>query len=829
MQQLTLLQETIEQCLQAAVRREGGHGSGEATVLQGLALRTQKLRRAWDRPQAVGLFGPSQAGKSFLVGALLAHEMGSLAVQTRDQTLDFLKEINPAKGVESTGVVTRFTQRDDHKLRKGDFVCRMLSLEVLLESMATGFLVECTAPAPDAERVERALRDARMASGPAAPARFAEAWKATWHDLGKKYKDRHAYLSELRRSATLSKGDWIADVRTVSGWLLVFSLLWGGPGHAPDLDAVMRMLVEGLITLDFAETVEVPLAHVRASSDKPSIIDAGCLNAAGHHGSQVPVFTDQGRDVTLDPGVLSALIAEIRLFFPPVQGSLLDKADVLDFPGGRALKGINGFGKAELSTGKLEHAIEVYKRGKLTFLFEQYALDREITALVLCSPGPTKPEAVQLQSQVENWVEIRNGSPTPHAPEEIESPSLFLAMTKFDMSLGALRSDNAKDRWEARVQEACIDFWTRSQSAWTQNWGGKARPFNNLYWIRNPYADQMQTLKPGDTDYERVREGYFGARAVERHIKAPDAKWSAVEGTDDSGMPRSGVPLLSAEVKRKLAVDVKRIELTREAEAIRKELLTVLRSLVPSRDEAEARARLVEHAKALTDAIDVEMSRKASGTPFGQLVDALVVPTSEIRVELGVVIDTVLPMSIKASDKVKKVLVHILKWWDKRARERLSEAQLGVAPASVDFFLRELCTSKQLVPVLGNALLPYFSRTQVDVALLSEILQVKIADSMLSVFAPRPRGTPKGPIRLSYSETASTGGASVDWSDVSFDDTADTGAAVVFAGRAQYEHWKSNLGEFYLKNLGGKDASAANDPHMQALVQAMSRIEQLSL
>ena len=54
------------------------------------------------------------------------------------------------------------------------------------------------------------------------------------------------------------------------------------------------------------------------------------------------------------------------------------------------MRGINGFEPGELNAGNLENAIEVFKRGKLTFLFEQFSLDREITALVLASPGPTK-------------------------------------------------------------------------------------------------------------------------------------------------------------------------------------------------------------------------------------------------------------------------------------------------------------------------------------------------------------------------------------------------------------------------------------------------------
>ena len=73
---------TLEQAITEAQAAVEGHGDAEAEslVLRDLALRARKLRRAWARKQSVGLFGPSQAGKSFLVGALLSHELGSLKV-----------------------------------------------------------------------------------------------------------------------------------------------------------------------------------------------------------------------------------------------------------------------------------------------------------------------------------------------------------------------------------------------------------------------------------------------------------------------------------------------------------------------------------------------------------------------------------------------------------------------------------------------------------------------------------------------------------------------------------------------------------------------------
>ncbi|OJY29486.1 MAG: hypothetical protein BGO98_47395 [Myxococcales bacterium 68-20] len=824
---------TLEQAIgetQAAIVGQA-EAENEALVLRDLALRTRKLRRAWARKQSVGVFGPSQAGKSFLVGALLSHELGSLEVLSRGGAVDFLKEINPAKGVESTGVVTRFSASASPPLRKGDFYCELLPLEGVLHSMATGFLVECTSPPLDVDRVERTLREARLQAGPPAAPIHARAWESVWHELTKRYQDRHPYLNELRRHPAMKDGLG-KEIGTSAGWVLVYSLLWGGPGYARDLDQLMRTLVTGIDQLGYAEAVEVGLAHVRASSDAPSVIDASCLNALGTSRTIVPATTLDGRDVALDPGVLAALIAEIRLPLRGVAGSLLDKADILDFPGGRALKGINGFGPAELNTGKLENAIEVYKRGKLTFLFEQYSLDREITSLLLCSPGPTKPEAIQLQSQVESWLSIRHGSPTPKDPKEVEQPSLFLALTKFDMSLGALRSDNAKDRWDSRVDEACVDFWARGHGSWLFNWGSKGRPFTNLFWIRNPYADQMQALKPGDPDYEAVKQGYLASRAVATYIASPEEKWLAVEGYDPtSSLPKSGVPLLSTHLRAKLSEDIKGKELAHEARAIRSELLSVLKSLTPSRDEAEARARRIEDAKQLVEAMGAEMSRRCSGAVFGEFVDLVVAPEDDVEAEVRKVLDVVMPMSIKASDKVKKVLVHVLKWWSKLAAERLRASELAIPQAHAESFVREVCTSKLILPVLGQAVFPYFARTQVDAALVATILRVKISDAMLALLTPAKRRTPESPVRLSYAEDSAESVEAVDWSNVDFDDEPSTtaqpgnGVSIVFAGNRYYSVWSQSLPDFYVKSGGTRPSLMEDASRTQRLVEVLKRVE----
>ncbi len=818
----------------AALGVETAETAHETQALRDLSIRAKKLRRAASRPQALGFFGPSQAGKSFLVGALLSHELGTLEVLSRGKTLDFLKEINPAKGVESTGVVTRFsTGPMPAPLQRGDFYCRLLSLETVLESIATGFLVECTSPPVDPERVEKVMRDARLATGTAASPIYREAWDLVWHGLSKKYQDRHPYLNELKRQPGLTTGAWKGDIRTTEGWFLVYSLLWGGHGYAPDLDKLMRMVLLGLEQVGHAEGIEAEATAVRASAQGHSLIDAACLNSIGTSKAAVTVFVSgTGGEVRIEAGVLSALIAEIHLPLRPSQGSLLDRADILDFPGGRALKGINGFGPQELSTGRLENAIEVFKRGKLTFLFEQYALDREITALCLCSPGPTKPEAIQLQMQVESWLKIRYGAATPKVPGEIDRPSLFIALTKFDMSLGALRSDNAMGRWESRVQEACVDFWARSPSSWVHHWGQKNRAFSNLFWIRNPYADQMRAIGPGDADYETIKKGYLESRAVQRHIESPLDKWSAVEG-EENGMPRSGVPLLASAFKLKLAENVKAREVAEEAASIHGELLALLKLMTPSRDESEARSRLTEAAKLLVDATAREMERRSSGAVFGELLGLLSADEGELEAEVGRMVGVLSPQSIKTSDKVKRLIVHMVKWWRDQAIERVRSSQLNLPVTAVDTFVREVCQSKKLLVTLGTNVFPFMSRTVVDANLIASILRVKIVDWMSGLGVGKERPAVSLPVRLSYAEADAPADAAeaIDWSDVNFDaeepEAIAGKAEIVFAGNRFFRRWQQHLGTFYLENGGQRLESGSADGRVTELVKILREVESI--
>ena len=253
--------------------------------------------------------------------------------------------------------------------------------------MATGFLVECTSPPLDVDRVERTLRDARLQAGPAAPPVYARAWEIVWHDLDEEVPGP-APVSERAPPAPGDAAGRRArkdDIQTLGRMGRSSTRCSGAARATPRISIeLMRTLVQGLEQLGHAEAVEVaPRARARlerrAERHRRLVPERARHSRDGRAGDR---RGRDGRDVALDPGVLAALIAEIRLPLRAVPGSLLDKADILDFPGRPRAQGHQRLRPRPSSTrASSSNAIEVYKRGKLTFLFEQYSLDREITAL----------------------------------------------------------------------------------------------------------------------------------------------------------------------------------------------------------------------------------------------------------------------------------------------------------------------------------------------------------------------------------------------------------------------------------------------------------------
>ena len=83
-------------------------------VLRRNAAEAERLEHTLSQPGCVAVFGPSQAGKSYLISVLARPEGEEALIAKFDGAvpeIDFIKSINPLGGEEATGLVTRFTLR----------------------------------------------------------------------------------------------------------------------------------------------------------------------------------------------------------------------------------------------------------------------------------------------------------------------------------------------------------------------------------------------------------------------------------------------------------------------------------------------------------------------------------------------------------------------------------------------------------------------------------------------------------------------------------------------------------------------------------------------
>lgn len=108
-------QKLVEQC-EAGIKTLAGvdewvranpqatGSSGEALLRESnrLARALRKEAATAARKMCVGVFGPSQSGKSYLISALAQDADGSLLTALGDESADFIQDINPAGGKEST-------------------------------------------------------------------------------------------------------------------------------------------------------------------------------------------------------------------------------------------------------------------------------------------------------------------------------------------------------------------------------------------------------------------------------------------------------------------------------------------------------------------------------------------------------------------------------------------------------------------------------------------------------------------------------------------------------------------------------------------------------
>ncbi|HHW75424.1 MAG TPA: type III effector HopL1 [Xanthomonadaceae bacterium] len=532
-----------------------------------LVAQAQRLEQAVQRPMCVGVFGPSQSGKSYLISALARKGAAPLLADFAGQEIDFIRDINPEGGRESTGLVTRFTlQPASDTTPAAPVRMRLLTQTDLIKILGNTYYADCDhsedEPLTQAQLTELLGELAKAAQAqPVDPLTVEDVY-----DL-QAYFER--YFKGFERVRLLRHGYWeqaahLAPRLRIQDRVRLFGVIWGGVEVFGQLYA---RLYTGLQGLNFASDAYAGLEALLPR--ERSIIDVQTLRGLGTGGGEtLTLIGAGGARVTLPRSEVTALIAELRIVISEQPWDFFRHTDLLDFPGARSREQIKDL-PAFLETGDALQSL--FLRGKVAYLFERYCAEQELTSMLLCI-GPSNQEVKTLPEMVFDWIVSTHGA-TPEQRAQ-QPTALFLVLTKFDMEFEEKAGERSPEsRWITRLESSLLNFFGK-QHDWPRQWDTRG-VFRNSYWLRNPnfkaknifdYDENGRELgvRPGERKrIEAFREAFLKDAVASVHFQDPAKAWEAGFALNDGGvsyLAENLRPLCNPELKRQqLAGQVARL------------------------------------------------------------------------------------------------------------------------------------------------------------------------------------------------------------------------------------------------------------------------------
>ncbi len=390
--QISALERLHEWSIQPANKElMGAHSSSVSKKIRNSIFTASQINASAECKPTIGIYGPSQAGKSYLTAKFAENAEGALIVNLGAQ-YHFLQEVNPAGGRESTALVSRFTTDVTESvdinfpikaqtLNEADIIC------VLANSY---FCDTSYAEYPDSSEIDNKLSGLEIETDQFHGSLTQSDFRLE-HYLTKKIFPRD--ISE-RFTALWNKADAISKLPSIAQRVEIFSLLWNGNESYTKLYIKLSEALEKI----GAES-QIFLQPSSLLPRETSIIDVSILENLDQEAHETEVVLAGAKKVELSKAVLSALISE--LFLPTVapRRAVFENADILDFPGARTR-----FQKTIASDGN-DGVHEFFLRGKIDYLFHKFTMDMRLDALVFCiDPGPLNVR--ELPDSLNDWLQL---------------------------------------------------------------------------------------------------------------------------------------------------------------------------------------------------------------------------------------------------------------------------------------------------------------------------------------------------------------------------------------------------------------------------------------
>jgi len=727
----TDLQQLTEKCLCRAKdfdnwiarnmpKREGTRHQLSSELADQVRKRCRELKNlnlAASMPVAVAVYGASQAGKSLFVGRLLESRKPGETVLGFDPKdapipdLDFLDDFNPQGGGEATAVVTRFTLgkglNDSMKADGYPIMGRLLSRSDLLKSMARGFKGECQSDQDrtwNGDEVERLLKDdlhRRYASDVVETDWRLDICEA--HDfLVKEYCDRSIAVSEdaladLMRRYPLNGEGYIK---------LCCHLFWYDLELLNDLFVNLLRLrdeVGGESDLVFMEWDVIPyiLDSLAPDEFKHKRLPHTAWNDFSAEKKDGKVLVGKGGGSRLDLRLFQGLICElvVPLYADNLTEqvrTLFETADVLDIPGA-----IGDAGRARLSAEQLQEKAEssqtppeyeILKRGRVGYLFEKYAAEKQIVSLAYMQRWGNITAKSEVGPQLDKWGKSTYGAAWPRAMGSSNETrnALYIAMTQIDKECS----------WNAAPKTEVFDGIIHGQLAanlhFMLGFGGDSTPFDNVYLMRHPGKTDTNPAF-SDTEHEaNWKAEFLDSSAVRKHVANPSDKWDAAFSDD------GGVAFYLNELTQSIDGEAHRKRLQSALDSHWSALSSEMERLFVDPSLAKVRKRMQDTSEKIIRWFEGD----DTGWRSKHFRDAI---SCDPAIITGTISDAMGTMSIQNKVDYEEVVLNILRKWESSRKWEDMLLQCKEAEIQVDVFTHyagylkdyiSQCCSKEIAATL---------------------------------------------------------------------------------------------------------------------------------
>ena len=547
-------------------------GEKQNAAYRNLAFFRRQLKKkkfAMEGNPAAAMYGESQAGKSYLVSALLSSKGNPFKVMDgAGNEFDFKAQINPrGNEMESTSVVTRFSTTYKSINDRYPVIAKTLSpvdiVLIICEAYYNNLSVNTTLSFDEIKERVDALETKYRASHESQLIITED----DILDIGDYFNDNFSKLeyNNIKDAAYFEKvGSLIARVAPEE-WSVVFALLWNSN---PQLTKLFEDLIQQFKLIDFADTVYLPIEAVLR--EKGTLLDVSRLDEIyGPFKGQETGYTpntpilyrsSNGNEIetSFSKPFLCALTAEIIFVLPSSFSNdkpFLNHTDLLDFPGTRRFENTNENNITDNSLTVL------LRRGRVDYLFNKYSNNERINVLMFCQNHKQSNQSV-MPEKLNRWIETMIGK-NPIEREMFESPisPLFVISTWFNKDLeydpitdkqGDIQSLN--ERWNQRFSRTLEkEIFKIDTYPWLIDWTQRNPNFQNIYLLRDfdkssewnskiyrgypDYKEEKEEVKPDSypTFREDLKKSFIEYPFVKQHFENPAISWEEAADMNKDG------------------------------------------------------------------------------------------------------------------------------------------------------------------------------------------------------------------------------------------------------------------------------------------------------